>query len=267
MNLLELRTEIRRILAETSVTASYFSDTDINKFINEGIKHMCIEGGVYDLTKTTLILTGIAAYTLPLNFLTAKSLLNPYGVPLDLIQPNEIGGRYIITGKPLYFYIRQSTLTKYTRQNNTAYILNDILTPIIANGYMYEVTTAGTTGAAPPIYPTNPGLSILDGDAVITCRELATRINTMVLVDTPTTTGGGTGTYTLFYSALDEGLYLDTDSPNFPWDKHHYLILYGAHRCAVKGKDIPLALAFLSDYCAGLGLKMASPGVEGQQPI
>jgi len=266
MNLLELRTEIRRILAETSVAASYFSDTDINKFINEGIKHMCIEANVYDLTKVTTVLTTIAAYILPLNFLTAKTLLNPYGIPLDPNQPNEIGGRYLITGKPLYYYIRQATLTRYTRQNSTVYLLNDILIPIVVNGYMYEVTTAGTTGGTPPTYPTNPGTSVSDGTTVLTCRELATGTKAMVLVDTPTTAGFGTGTYTLFYSALDEGLYLDTDSPNFPWDKHHYLILYGAHRCALKGKDLPLALAFLTDYSSGLGLKITAPGAETQQP-
>lgn len=47
-------------------------------------------------------------------------------------------------------------------------ILNDIYLPITANGHRYKVTTAGTTGASEPTWPTTAGTTVASGTAVFT---------------------------------------------------------------------------------------------------
>lgn len=55
------------------------------------------------------------------------------------------------------------------RANTTAYALNVYLVPASANGFYYKVTTAGTSAAAPPTFPTTVGGTVSDGTAVLTC--------------------------------------------------------------------------------------------------
>lgn len=38
-----------------------------------------------------------------------------------------------------------------------AYSLNDLVHPVVSNGHFYKATTAGTSGAAAPAFPTNGG--------------------------------------------------------------------------------------------------------------
>ena len=52
-----------------------------------------------------------------------------------------------------------------SRANSTAYVIGQLL---MANGQLYEVTTAGTTGSSAPVYPTTVGQSVADGTATIT---------------------------------------------------------------------------------------------------
>ncbi len=264
MNLSEIRTETRRILAEKSLTLSYVNEIDLNKFINEGIKDACIKGSVFSKTKALSVTTAVASYQLPFDFLKTISLQNPSFIPLEIISPDERNLRYIITGKPLYYFVTQTHSLNTTRVNGATYTVGTLLNPDTPNGYMYEVTVAGTVGVAPPIYPTDPGTSVVDGAATLVCRELITYINALTLVDTPTTTGGGTGSYTLIYNALDEGLYIDTDAPNFPWDKHHALVYYAAFKSAEKEKNVIAASSFLKEYAAILGLDLTegAKGVE-----
>lgn len=54
------------------------------------------------------------------------------------------------------------------RANSTAYALGAYITPAAANGYYYKVTTAGTSAAAPPTFPTTPGATVADGTATLT---------------------------------------------------------------------------------------------------
>lgn len=76
------------------------------------------------------------------------------------------------------YYVRSTS--SVPRANSTAYSSGQRLH--IARGdsqtnngimrrYVYEVTTAGTTGASPPVYPTTAGSTVSDGTAVLTCRE------------------------------------------------------------------------------------------------
>ncbi|MEA3432061.1 MAG: hypothetical protein U9R01_05215 [candidate division WOR-3 bacterium] len=52
---------------------------------------------------------------------------------------------------------------------STAYSLGDYVRPTTANGYVYKCTTAGTSGAAEPTWPTTIGQTVTDGSVVWTC--------------------------------------------------------------------------------------------------
>lgn len=51
---------------------------------------------------------------------------------------------------------------------SSAVVLNDIYLPTTANGHRYKVTTAGTTGASEPAWPTTAGATVASGSAVFT---------------------------------------------------------------------------------------------------
>jgi hypothetical protein len=55
----------------------------------------------------------------------------------------------------------------------TAYSLGAFRRPTTANGFRYEVTTAGTSGGAEPLWPTAVGNTVADGTVVWTCRTFA----------------------------------------------------------------------------------------------
>ncbi len=270
MNLLEIRTETRRILAEKSLTLSYVIDTDLNKFINEGIKDICIRGLIYEVTSTITVTTGVATYTLPYNFIPTKdedhliSTIAVYNGSIKALTPiraRELGKVFISSGYPLRYFLTQTAISPATRAALTAYTINTLLLPAAVNGYLYEVTTAGTTGAGLPTYPTNPGTSVADGGATLTCRELFNVRWSLTLVDTPTTTGGGTGTYTLIQNAIDEGLYTDTDSPNFSYKYHQAIAYFTAFKVALKEKNQSLGVVFFQEYLGVLNLQLP-PSVQ-----
>lgn len=56
---------------------------------------------------------------------------------------------------------------------STAYTLGQFRIPTVANGYRYEITTAGTSAATQPTWPTTIGATVTDGTAVWTCRTFA----------------------------------------------------------------------------------------------
>lgn len=51
----------------------------------------------------------------------------------------------------------------------TAYSLGDRVEPTTPNTYVYEVTTAGTSGGSEPTWPTTVGSTVVDGTIVWTC--------------------------------------------------------------------------------------------------
>lgn len=55
----------------------------------------------------------------------------------------------------------------------TAWSVKRTATPAIRNGYAYRVTTAGTSGASEPVWPTTIGATVSDGTVTWTCLEAA----------------------------------------------------------------------------------------------
>ncbi len=51
----------------------------------------------------------------------------------------------------------------------TAYALGALTEPVTPTGYKFKVTTAGTSGAAEPTWPTSIGSTVVDGSIVWTC--------------------------------------------------------------------------------------------------
>jgi hypothetical protein len=62
----------------------------------------------------------------------------------------------------------------------TALSSGAIRSPTTGNGYYYEVTTAGTTGATEPTWPTPEGTTVTDGTVVWTCRLATVTLSTSV---------------------------------------------------------------------------------------
>jgi hypothetical protein len=55
-------------------------------------------------------------------------------------------------------------------QSSISYRLGARVVPPVVNGLWYECTGAGTSGTAPPAFPTAPGANVADGTAAWTCR-------------------------------------------------------------------------------------------------
>jgi len=55
----------------------------------------------------------------------------------------------------------------------TAQAINRVVVPSIRNGYAYEATTAGTSGASEPTWPLVIGNTVADGTVTWTCLEAA----------------------------------------------------------------------------------------------
>lgn len=71
------------------------------------------------------------------------------------------------TGEPASFY---EGVEPAVWAATTAYALGDAVRPATRNGFNYECTTAGTSDASEPAWPTTPGATVNDGTIVWTTR-------------------------------------------------------------------------------------------------
>jgi hypothetical protein len=268
MNRTQLRTAIRTYIAEANPSLSYSSDADLNLYIDDGIKEMCIKAGVFLKPLSILVLNTVSTYLLPWDFLAVKSLLNQTLSPLEQADPTLIGRVYKVTGVPLHYYHLQSPLnfttwtasTNYTTWDQTANPLPTYILPTATNGFFYECIVKGMSDIKEPSWGITPGSRFTDNNITWACRELISSLRTLILIDTPLDSYQGTGIYQLIYSALDEPLQNDNDSPNFAADLHRYLIPYACYRHFEKEKQPDLSSTFLNEFAQGLGLQPPAAG-------
>jgi hypothetical protein len=125
-----------------------------------------------------------------------------------------------------------------------------------ANGIPLDVITPAQIGRVYLI----PGLPIYYYIFGPSLSGLIYLSQSITLVDTPTTVGGGTGYYKLDYIALAGPLLDDTAEPTFAVKYHINLAIYAAHRVALKAKNSQLSIGLLAEYAANLGLQAPMSG-------
>lgn len=76
------------------------------------------------------------------------------------------GGVTLTTSAPTY---TAANSWGTSRANSTAYLVGTIIRPASANGYLYSVSVAGTSGGSPPTFPVVVGATVTDGTATLTC--------------------------------------------------------------------------------------------------
>ena len=264
MNRSEIRTRCRTILAQTVAAASYYTDDEINQFINDGIEDACIKAEAYTKAQTIMVTTGVSSYYLPLDFLKPRSFLNASGSSLDRIELEDLGRVFIGNTKPISYYLKPMQVTFGVRLNSNAYIAwpttashsSTIVLPSTANGYLYECTYPGTSDSSAPTFSTTISDITTDGSVLWSTRSLTNVLQQLNLTTSPTLTHAGD--YVMTYSAMADHLYNDTIGVQLPADKHQYLVSYAAFRCAFKAKQAQLAQALVTEYALGFGLKVTT---------
>ncbi|GIW55338.1 MAG: hypothetical protein KatS3mg082_1742 [Nitrospiraceae bacterium] len=77
---------------------------------------------------------------------------------------------------------------------STSYSLGACVRPTTRNGFVYEATTAGTSGASQPTWPTTAGNTVTDGSVTWTCRNNYALVSqAMASGDFTVANGDGTG--------------------------------------------------------------------------
>ncbi len=93
------------------------------------------------------------------------SAIEVLDAPLDVVAASN--QQSVCSAQPLTFF---EGVDADARIDLAAVAVDDVLRPVVRNGFCYQVTTEGVTGAAPPVYPVTPGDTVADGSAVLTCR-------------------------------------------------------------------------------------------------
>lgn len=166
--------EVRRISAvEMSFSAHDLSPTNLARALLGGVSYTTAAAVTNELQ------TGYKDALLPFDFL-------PDSTVAPVIEAKE--------GK-----------AAAARANTTPVTLNAYLVPAIANGFFYKVTTAGTTAAAPPTFPTTVGGTVVDGTATLTCMGRVT-----LLADTDYEVRAG-GVFILSGASVTDGQVFECD--------------------------------------------------------
>lgn len=89
---------------------------------------------------------------------------------VSLIMLDGING-YVFSNPTTYQQISTASTDVWTA--STAYVLDTIRRPTSDNGFVYVVTTAGTSSGTQPTWPTTAGSTVTDGSVVWTCQEFS----------------------------------------------------------------------------------------------
>ena len=99
-----------------------------------------------------------------------------WGDTITLLVDTAPDGTY---DAEIYYGKMHSLVTASAWADSTAYVLGDYVLPTTLNGYRYVCTTAGTSDAAEPTWPTTIGGTVSDNTVVWTCEAVTSTIPTM----------------------------------------------------------------------------------------
>ena len=267
MNLKDIRLLTRQNLAQENINASFFQDSDINTYINLGVKEACTKGKVYLEHGGLLIQPSTLTYLLPWQTLSIKSLTRDDGTPIPMFDVTQKGMFYAFsTTTPSGYYlssVAESIATWQTNQSYTPWLTSPSLTsyvlPPTANGYFYECLNVGTSGPMTPTFNTVVGDFTTDNNITWGTREMVGGLWQLTLNVSPTYIVVPT-LYDLWYQAMDYPLAQDYTSPRFPPELHRCLVSYATYKCAEMMRQKPVAVAYLTEFTNILGLSTPSVG-------
>lgn len=121
-------------------------------------------GGLVPSTTNTLIVTAHTVTYVP------DRVVNAF--VSDLSNEVAAGAGYATGGVSVGVLTKVKTTANswsVQRAASTAYALGDVVRPAAANGFIYRATTAGTTGAGLPTYPTVLGQTVVDSGVTWEC--------------------------------------------------------------------------------------------------
>lgn len=260
MNLKTIRAETQRLLAQANINAAFMTVADLNAYINEGEKDICIKTGAY-VIPIGLNTTATQTYTLPWNVINIDAVLRGDGVSLNRMTPADIGRIFNLSGVPIHYMPYIVPITLETWATGQRYVvwagtaIHTYIIPSIPNGYMYETIIAGTSDGTEPTWPIVIGQTIIDGGVTWQTRELVASLKAIILDSAPS--AAYQGVWQVWVSSMANGLVLDTDAPVIPLDKHQTLVFYAAYKAAVEMKQTQAATAFYGMYATGVGLPIA----------
>ena len=138
-----------------------------------GIYYWVINGVGYAMTVigNTVYSNGTAVLTLSTS--TGSCGFTEFVSSTGLVYLILVDGTngYVFDTPTTYKQISAASATAWTA--STAYVLTDVCRPTTSNGFVYVVTTAGTSGSTQPTWPTTAGSTVTDGTVVWTCQEYA----------------------------------------------------------------------------------------------
>lgn len=121
----------------------------------------------------------------------------------DLTNELATAAGYTVGGVSVGVVTRTLTVANswaLQRPASTAVALGDVYRPAAANGFLYRVVVAGTTGAGLPTYPTVIGQTVTDGTATWVCYGRA-----ITVFQCTTAPSWGTATFTgVRYAVLSD---------------------------------------------------------------
>lgn len=160
-------------------------------FASKSIGELLVNGDIFSTEKVYDSLSGAmwSGDGFSGSYITSQSEKKVYDIPTD---PKYWPFVFFVGGAATYDFIdlllnggfEFGNFDEWTQNNatlegypgytqwaaTTAYVLGDFRVPTVNNGFKYEVTVAGTSGGAEPIWPTTPGNTVVDGTVTWTCR-------------------------------------------------------------------------------------------------
>lgn len=109
------------------------------------------------------------ALTITLHTATYSPDLSAHAYVSSLSNELSTGGGYTSGGAALTSVSALTTAANswgYAHSTSTAFTVGKVVRPSSSNGYLYRATSAGTTGASTPSWPTTLGQTVIDGGVI-----------------------------------------------------------------------------------------------------